>query len=238
MRLGWFALAALLISPVSSAAQEFRAIDLPQGMPARAAQSSSRAGISSMIIDDARIIITVPIEVVGGTDAMLQTWKQGIEATWNRGNDDRAFSVCGRRVEFVPHFSRRPQEGLVPRSVHVVVVEDVAPGESYVSRVWHALGTSPAYSSRTGFWGSTTDASTAAHEFGHLLGLLDEYEERDSNANGLREPGETPLPDERRYPDAWLSLMAHERGNVLQRHVREVVRMHTPGGAVSCHSAR
>jgi hypothetical protein len=238
MRLGWFALAALLISPLSSAAQEFRLIGLPQTMSARAAQTSSRAGISSMVIEDRRIVITVPIEVVGGSDAMVEKWKQGIEATWNRGNDGRAFSVCGRRVEFMAHFTRRPIDGLVPRSVHVVVVEDVAPGEPYVSRVWHALGTSPAYSSRTGFWGSATDASTAAHEFGHLLGLLDEYEERDTNANGLREPGETPVPDERSYPDAWLSLMAHERGNVLERHVREVVRMHSLGDDVSCHSAR
>jgi hypothetical protein len=100
--------------------------------------------------------------------------------------------------------------------------------------VWHALGSSPAYSSRTGFWGSNTDVATAAHEFGHLLGLFDEYEERDTNANGLREPGETPVPNERRYPDAWLSLMAHEAGSVLQRHVREAVRMHDTSNALAC----
>ena len=28
-------------------------------------------------------------------------------------------------------------------------------------------------------------------------------------------------------PDAWLSLMAHERGSVLYRHVREAIRLHT-----------
>jgi hypothetical protein len=42
------------------------------------------------------------------------------------------------------------------------------------------------------------------------------------------------MPDERRFPDAWLSLMAHERGSVLQRHVRDVVRMHTTDGPFSC----
>jgi hypothetical protein len=178
-------------------------------------------------------VINVPIEVVGGTDDMIVTWQRGIDRAWNRGNDGRPFGVCGRQVTFVPVFARRPQEGQVPRNVHVVVVEEVAAGDRYVSRVWHALGTSPAYSSRTGFWGSNTDAATAAHEFGHLLGLLDEYEENDTNANGLREPGETPLPDERRYPDAWLSLMAQEGGNVLGRHVREVVRMHGTSGALS-----
>lgn len=189
--------------------------------------------ISWMVVEPATITINVPIEVVGGSDEMIAMWKRGIEATWNRGNDGRPFEVCGRQVIFNANFVRRPADGQVPRNVHVVVVEDVTPGTPYMSRVWHALGTSPAYSSRTGFWGSNTDASTAAHEFGHLLGLLDEYKENDANANGLREPGERPLPDERRFPDAWLSLMAHEHGNVLQRHIRDVVRMHG-SGASSC----
>jgi hypothetical protein len=185
------------------------------------------AAISWMVVEPTTIIINVPIEVVGGTDEMIALWQGGIDAAWNHGNGGQPFRVCGRTVRFRADFVRRPLDGRVPRSVHVVVVEDVAPGESYMSRVWHALGSSPAYSSRTGFWGSTTDAATAAHEFGHLLGLLDEYQENDANANGLREPGERPLPDERRYPDAWLSLMAHEGGSVLHRHVREAVRMHT-----------
>jgi hypothetical protein len=192
------------------------------------------AAISFLTVDAATVTINVPIEVVGGTDAMMASWQRGIDETWNRGNDGRSFEVCGRRVIFNATFIPQLTNGSVPRNVHVVVVEDVPAGTSYVSRVWHALGTSPAYSSRTGFWGSNTDASTAAHEFGHLLGLLDEYVENDANANGLREPGETPLPDERRFPDAWMSLMAHERGNVLQRHVRDVVRMHDTGGLLTC----
>lgn len=183
--------------------------------------------ISWMVVDSSTITINVPIEVVGGTDDMLAIWARGIDDTWNRGNDGRPFEVCGRKVIFNATFHRRPKDAQVPRNVHVVVVEEVEPGQAYMSRVWHALGTSPSYSSRTGFWGSNTDVQTAAHEFGHLLGLLDEYEENDANDNGLREPGETPLPNQSRYPDAWLSLMAQERGSVLHRHVREAVRLHT-----------
>lgn len=185
------------------------------------------AAISWMVVETTTITIHVPIEVVGGTDEMIDLWKRSIEDAWNRGNDGRPFQVCGRTVTFHANFVRRPTHGQVPRNVHVVVIEDVMPGEPYMSRVWHALGSSPAYSSRTGFWGSNTDAATAAHEFGHLLGLMDEYKENDANANGLREPGERPLPDERRHADAWLSLMAHEDGSVLYRHIREAVRMHT-----------
>lgn len=190
--------------------------------------------ISWMVVDASTITINVPIEVVGGSEEMIAMWKRGIDETWNRGNDGRPFEVCGREVIFNASFVRRPSDGQVPRNVHVVVVEEVLPGEPYMSRVWHALGTSPAYSSRTGFWGSNTDAATAAHEFGHLLGLLDEYTENDANANGLREPGERPLPNEARFPDAWLSLMAHEGGSVLQRHVRDVVRLHTTADSLGC----
>lgn len=191
--------------------------------------------VSTLRVDAATnsITITVPIEVVGGTDEMIALWREAVDAVWNRGNDGAPFRVCGRTVAFDARFERRPASGQVPRNVHVIVVEDVLPGERYVSRVWHALGSSPTYSSRTGFWGSNTDAATAAHEFGHLLGLLDEYRENDANANGLREPGETPMPDERRYPDAWLSLMAQERGSVLHRHIADVVRMHA-GGVPVC----
>jgi hypothetical protein len=188
--------------------------------------------ISTMRIDATTILIDVPIEVVGGSDDLLATWRAAIDAAWNRGNDERAFEVCGRVVRFNVRFARRPADGQVPRNVHVVVVEEVLPGERYVSRVWHALGSSPAYSSRTGFWGSNSDPATVAHEFGHLLGLLDEYEENDANANGLREPGETPLPNDKRFADAWLSLMAHERGSVLVRHIREIIRMHTTDTSV------
>ena len=192
------------------------------------------AAISWMVVDATSISINVPIEVVGGTNEMIEMWHRAIDDAWNRGNDGRPFQICGREVKFHANFVRRPKDGQVPRNVHVVVIEEVGPGEPYMSRVWHALGTSPAYSSRTGFWGSNTDAATAAHEFGHLLGLLDEYVENDANDNGLREPGERPLPDERRHPDAWLSLMAHERGSVLQRHVREVVRMHRTTATAAC----
>jgi hypothetical protein len=115
-----------------------------------------------------------------------------------------------------------------------VVVRDVRPGEQYVSSVWHALGTSPSYSARTGYWGSNMDGDTAAHEFGHLLGLLDEYVESHFDDNGHREPGDGPRPDVDRHPDAWFSVMARERGTVLRRHIREVLRMHATPDVLAC----
>jgi len=187
--------------------------------------------VSTITIDDDRIVVNVPIAVLGGSDALVARWQQGIDQTWNRGNDGGAFSVCGRAVVFNAQFTLRRSPDALNPDAHVVVVEDVKPGQTHISRVWHALGTSPTYSVRTGFWGSNADAATAAHEFGHLLGLLDEYVESET---GMRAPGERPVPNEARYPDAWMSLMAQEHGSVLERHVREVVRIHGAGRALAC----
>jgi hypothetical protein len=68
------------------------------------------------------------------------------------------------------------------------------------------------------------DARTVAHEFGHLLGLVDEYLENHDHAP----------PDVARYPDGWFSLMARVGGVVLQRHVRAIVRMHGGEHLLSC----
>ena len=44
---------------------------------------------------------TVPIEVDGGSDVLTGEWMDAIDATWNRGNDGKPFSYCGRPVRFV-----------------------------------------------------------------------------------------------------------------------------------------
>lgn len=198
--------------------------------PATAAVAGPNA-VSRVVVTDEAIIIIVPIEVVGGSDAIVASWRRAIDEVWNKANDGRGFNACGRRIVFDAQFTLNPSPEPFTRPSHVVVIETVAPGQSYVSRVWHALGTSPAYSARTGFWGSNIDGATAAHEFGHLLGLLDEYVE---NENGLRDPGERPVPDTTRYSDAPMSLMAHEQGSVLQRHVREVLHVHGVELAPGC----
>jgi hypothetical protein len=185
--------------------------------------------ISSLFVAPNSITLTIPITIVGADPDVLANWQRSIERVWNHGNDGEPFTYCGRDVIFDARF----QPSAAPRNAktsHLVIVQDVKPGDQYVSSVWHALGTSPSYSPRTGFWGSNMDGETTAHEFGHLLGLLDEYVETDPNKNGLREPGERPVPDVRRYPDALFSVMANERGVALQRHIREVIRMH--GGVV------
>ncbi len=186
---------------------------------------------STVAVNDDVIVITVPVEVLGGSESLVDRWRQGIHQSWNRGNNGAPFKVCGRDVVFNPDFTLRQAPNILTRAAHVIVVETVRPGQAYISRVWHALGSSPVSSARTGFWGSNMDGATAAHEFGHLLGLLDEYIESEK---GMRAPGERPVPDEARFPDAWLSLMAQENGSVLERHVREILRVHHAQDTLSC----
>lgn len=203
-----------------------------------AAASGAGNVISRVAVDETSITITVPIQIVGANDATIDAWQHGIDNTWNRGRDGRPFEICGRRVRFEPVFLPMMATVPQPRPAHLVFVHDVAPGQLFVSSVWHALGSSPADSARTGFWGSNISPETAAHEFGHLLGLLDEYRENDANGNGLRDVGEVPVPDLNRFPDAARSLMAVEAGVVLDRHIRDIVRMHGLGDTLTCTMGR
>jgi hypothetical protein len=205
------------------------------GCAACVSESAHSNSVSTLSVSANSITITIPIEIVGVTADVLERWEHAIDRVWNHGNDGDAFTYCGRRVIVDARFSPQPVAQSTPSS-HLVVVRQVRVGDPYVSSVWHALGTSPAYSPRTGYWGTNMEGGTAAHEFGHLLGLLDEYMEVDVNKNGLREPGERPAPDVRRYPDAWFSLMATERGVVLQRHIDEILRVHGVDAMLNCHA--
>jgi hypothetical protein len=190
--------------------------------------------VSSVLTDETTLTVNVPIDLVGASEEVAARWRAGIERYWNRGNDGRPFAACRRSIHFRAQFRRRvwaPQSS----TSHLVLVERVRPGERFVSTVWHTLGTSPAYSPRTGYWGSTMDGAMAAHEFGHLLGLVDEYIEADANANGFRDAGERPVPDASRLADAPFSLMATDRGSVLRRHIDEILRMHD-AAAPTCES--
>jgi hypothetical protein len=198
-------------------------------------ESAHSINVSTLSVSANSITITIPIDIVGVEPDVLDRWQQAIDRAWNHGNDGDSFTYCGRRVIVDARFT--PQTTVQSSaSSHLVVVREVRAGESYVSSVWHALGTSPSYSPRTGYWGSNMEAATAAHEFGHLLGLLDEYMEIDVNGNGLREPGERPAPDVRRFPDAGFSLMATERGVVLQRHITEILRVHGVDAMLNCQA--
>lgn len=182
-----------------------------------AGEGAPSDNVSSLSVTGNSITLTIPVNIVNVEPAVLADWQRSIDRAWNHGNDGGSFSHCGKPVIFDARFTPQPVARPSATS-HLVIVSNVKPGEQYVSSVWHTLGTSPSYSPRTGYWASNMDGATSAHEFGHLLGLLDEYGQNDSH----------------RYRDAAVSLMATERGVVLDRHIREIIRMHGGDAALTC----
>src|SRR5262245_13043350 len=139
----------------------FRVLVFALLLAARSATAGNRGEhVSSVMTDPTTLTINVPIDIVGAAPERLALWRTAIDRVWNEGNDGRGFTVCGLRVRFNPQFTPR---AFAERSstTHLVIVQPVVPGQQFVSSVWHALGTSPAYSPRTGYWGSNMDAATA-----------------------------------------------------------------------------
>jgi hypothetical protein len=196
--------------------------------------ASASSQISSVLIDRDRITISVPIDVIGGNARLVRDWRRAIDRAWNQGNDGKRFRVCGRQVTFVPDF--QPRQVLTARGAHLLFIEPASPHRRIVSSVWH-IDASPTLKPRTAIWASDLAPAVVAHEFGHLLGLLDEYTGADDNGNGAQDPGEGSIPDVARYPDGWMSLMAFERGAVLERHVREAMARHGAADALECAHA-
>lgn len=189
---------------------------------------------STLTVDPDGIRIVVPIEVDGGSDEVLSRWSDAIDREWNRGNGGKPFEYCGRPVTFVPVFKLMADDGNVDPGYHLLVVQPVRPGQYYVSHVTYTRGTTPAEANRNGFIASNASDATVAHEFGHYLGLGDEYLENDTNGNGVRDQAETTTPNAALYPDAAGSLMATVNGHVLDRQVDAALQEHGIDGQLQC----
>jgi hypothetical protein len=121
-----------------------------------------------------------------------------------------------------------------------ITMQLLPPGKAFISNVRHPPGFGSARNFG-GTWGSTVGDATIAHEFGHLLGLPDEYEwlpytdtdgdgrwgvgepaNDDLNHNGVRDP-EEPTHPKAEFADP-PSIMAEHGGRVLQGHIDEILR--------------
>lgn len=189
---------------------------------------------SSLEVSSSDITVVVPIEVDGGSDALHGTWMDAIDSAWNQGHGGQAFQYCGRPVRFVPVFKQMSADGNADAGYHLLVVQPVRPGQYFVSTVFHQPGSSPTSVNRNGFIASSASESTVAHEFGHYLGLDDEYVMNDVNGNGVRDPGDTSMPNTAMHADAGTSLMATLDGAVLQRHIDDALTRHGIAEKLTC----
>jgi hypothetical protein len=190
---------------------------------------------SSLIVSDDEIRIVVPIEIEGASDALIDKWMNAIDDAWNRGNGGQAFTYCGRPVRFVPILKAMSASGTVDRGYHFLQVQPAQPASSsFVSNVMHQPGKRPTEENRNGFIASSENVATVAHEFGHYLGLGDEYYEQDTNRNGQRDPGEPTVPNTALHGDAGESLMATLTGHVTQRLVDAALVEHGIEQKLTC----
>ena len=155
--------------------------------------------------------VKVRIKFTGekATPAHIAIWQNGIAAKWNN-----AFHVeNGRRIPIVfePVWGGPSAHHEIKLHGPPVVREDAAN--------WYA---GPAVNTGPGTTQDTTDANTAAHEFGHLIGLADEYNL--TAADYQKYTGSAPPPGP--APAAGYdttSVMAVITGPVEGRHMRPFV---------------
>lgn len=161
-----------------------------------------------------QITIDVPMELRGGTPEVIARWTRAIDQFWGSTPGSNTFCAGSREVIFRPTF-RVLAPGATPTPGWTVVdVVRPAPGVFFVSSVTQGV---PPIDARnrdmTASWDATASAATIAHEFGHVIGLPDEYDEVDTNHDGIRQANETTVP-RRGFED---SLMAQLAGHVDER---------------------
>jgi hypothetical protein len=211
---------------------------LGAGLALAAALSAFQAAVSagsSLSVNDREVRVIVPLEVHDGDDGLVSRWSDAIDREWNHGNGGEPFEYCGRTVTFVPVFQEPPSgDRGDDANAHLLQVMEPRPGQYFVSHVSFPTGTSPVDTSRWGFITWSASDETVAHEFGHYLGLPDEYIEHDANGNGIRDPGEATTPNSALYPDAESSLMGARGGHVLARHVDAALEAHGIADQLQC----
>jgi hypothetical protein len=134
----------------------------------------------------------------------------------------------------VPIFQEPPAEGSDDAQAHLLQVLEPRPGQYFISHVSFPPGSNPVDTTRWGFIHYGASDETVAHEFGHYLGLEDEYLEHDTNGNGMRDPGEDTTPNTGLYPDAAQSLMGARGGHALPRHVDAALEAHKIADQLQC----
>lgn len=143
------------------------------------------------------------------TPAHIAVWQNGIAAKWNN-----AFHVENGRtipIVFEPVWNASSAHHEIELHKPPVVREDAAN--------WYA---GPNVNTTPGATQDTTDANTAAHEFGHLIGLADEYNL--TAADYTKYTGSAPPPGP--MPASGYdttSVMAVITGPVEGRHMRPFV---------------
>ncbi len=227
--------ALLLLAPLLAAGIAVRS-------PAEPALAQNTVDVDN---DNKVITITINANLIGN-DLQVPLLEADFEEYWGKegGYTYRCYKVVFK-LDLVAASS--PQRGR-----HTVFIVPTKFGDPFIATVSSPRDYRPAEESATGRWSKWDGSTTQAHEWGHVLGLPDEYNELDTNGNGERDYGEGSVPDPSRAPEySWTddspmngiidagevslkpgeqpSLMAElGRSQVLQRHIDSIIDKHAP----------
>lgn len=182
--------------------------------------------VSDVDVGTDTITITVKIDLIGGSRRLANRWERAIRGYWNDGPGLGNWEYCGLEVEFVPDIEPVGAGEAGRMDAHPVFPE--APsrrGSDFIDHVLTPGSYDPTAENAAGFWGTESEDWVIAHEFGHLLGLPDEYEwvqpDDDLNGNGVRDPDEGVTVS----PELQDSLMG-DGGRMHQRYIDTLVSQH------------
>ncbi|MDZ4825186.1 MAG: hypothetical protein SGJ13_01835 [Actinomycetota bacterium] len=187
---------------------------------------ATAGAVNTFEITERAITITVPVDLVGATSSLTaERFARHVNRYWGSGSDGLPFCYGGRTVTIVPDFRVVPSGGSVRPNASRITVVEMRPGVDLISHVdWPSAPFNPMSQTATGAWEADATGDVIAHEFGHLLGIDDEYRESDTNHDGIRQPNE-PTVVLAQY-QGQQSLMAELGGHVRQRHIAAVMQRH------------
>jgi hypothetical protein len=133
---------------------------------------------TTVVVDDDKITITVPIDAPGLDAAGAAAWKQDAEGFWNGAFDgpDNPYKGC-LTIKLVADVKPRSINYGFDKKRHRILAGTGSLGGVRGTVAMPNRDSTAVYTTAVdGMWGSLPEGIGVAHEVGHLLGLSDDYE--------------------------------------------------------------
>lgn len=158
--------------------------------------SSAKTTVAPVAGDNCAFTVTVQLAFAfldegsqNKADDLIKNWSQAMSNKWNGADGHQTFGDCGCKVTFVFDIKKLDAGQdcrQAPAGYHCYNVVDQPTNQRGNVADSHVV---PPDGNKNGFGEWTTGASgnDAAHEIGHLMGLVDEYRYEDTDNDGQKD---------------------------------------------------